>query len=175
MEEAGSTYTQATVDLEVDKSPVIREWLIQHSFIETVSSCMMLSHCLFPISFDDVFIVKYDADLVHGQRGLKWHFDAGNISFMLALSPKESYCGGGTAFDVLQEGEEFGDDIQTFTPLHLNQGELLVFDACLYHTGLDISCGTRYLLVGFCFTHNKVNGEMPGEVGLDLRPLRGLS
>jgi hypothetical protein len=103
-EECDSNYTQATFDLEVDTSPRVREWLVQHDLVPAVSCCMQSSHGTAPVSFDDVFVVKYDGTVQNGQQSLTWHYDAGDVSFMLALSASDSYTGGGTAFDVLQEG-----------------------------------------------------------------------
>jgi hypothetical protein len=199
-EQADSYYTQATFDLEVDTSPRVRQWLIQHELVAAVSRCMRSSHGVAPEVFDDVFVVKYDATVPGGQQGLEWHYDAGNVSFMLALSARDSYTGGGTAFDVLQEGysessQRYNQDVDMTqgrgdgSPLHLEQGELLLFEAQLFHSGLPISSGLRYLLVGFCFTRpcvcNGCDGSRSddievsrGDVGLDLQPLhtpRGLS
>lgn len=50
------------------------------------------------------------------------------------------YTGGGTYFRVT-------DDV-----LHLNQGSMVTFDAKLFHRGMPITSGVRYLLVGFCHT-----------------------
>ena len=200
--EKSSDYSQATFDLEVDSSARVREWLIEHKLVPKVSACMMSSHSTCPVSFDDVFVVKYDATVTGGQQGLEWHVDGGDVSFMLALSPRDMYTGGGTGFDCLMEaydedqqlqevGEVPAEGLTTYfksksgnslRPLHLDQGELLIFDAKLYHSGFEISSGVRYLLVGFCFTA-AVGGsestfstiskaETHGDIGLDLLPLK---
>ena len=186
-------YHQSTFDLEVDASPKVREYLVKNGFVPALCDCMMLSHGTSPVAFDDVFVVKYDATKSTAQKSLNWHYDAGNVSFMLALSGQDSYEGGGTAFDVLQDGYDEGrqhEDLKNLTtqelagyflttycvknkhflPLHLCQGELLVFDAKLYHSGLQIFSGTRYILVGFCDvikSDNRIT-DCQGNVGLDL-------
>ena len=71
------------------------------------------------------------------------HFDGGDVSFMLALSPRSDYDGGGTQFDALANSSNI---------LHLDQGDLVLFDANLFHEGVAITRGSRYLLVGFTCT-----------------------
>jgi hypothetical protein len=100
---------------------------------------MEASHHATPTGFDDMFVVKYDEK---AQKDLVKHFDGGQVSFMLALSSRSDYEGGGTKFDCMEN------------VVHLERGELILFDADLYHQGVPISQGTRYLLVGFCFTGN---------------------
>lgn len=195
-EKEESTYTQATFDLEVDSNPRVRDWLVTHELVPEISACMQRSHATSLVSFDDVFVVKYDASVPGGQQSLEWHYDAAELSFMLALSDRDSYIGGGTAFDVLQD--EYDKDKQsealeglegaagladyfrgtaagsTLRPLHLQQGELLIFDANLYHSGLAVSSGVRYLLVGFCFVAGGEEGGAAaarGELDLNLLPL----
>jgi hypothetical protein len=103
-------------------------------------------------------VVKYDA---LDQKELELHFDGGDVSFMLALSSPEAYTGGGTYFDILRYGKEFvnsdSESVRDET-INLKQGELLLFDAALKHAGRAILTGTRYLLVGFCFTDNPSAG-----------------
>jgi hypothetical protein len=79
---------------------------------------------------------------------------------MLALSERSSYEGGGTDFDCLDE------------VLHLEQGELVLFDASMYHAGVPITTGLRYLLVGFC--HTKISAmRAVGNLNLNLDPIYG--
>lgn len=141
--DADLDYPQATVDLEIDKAPTIRKYLIKHRLVHVLSKAMMLTHGKRPIGFDDIFIVRY---LAEEQRQLIRHFDGGDVSFMLALSPRNSYDGGGTKFDAL------GGPSRT---LHLDQGDLVIFDAKIFHSGVEITRGSRYLLVGFTYTNQK--------------------
>ena len=114
-----------------------------------------------------MFVVKYDA--VNGQKSLERHVDGGDVSFMLALSPRSAFTGGGTTFDVLASGS-------SSAPLHLDQGQICTFHADLYHTGNPILEGLRYLLVGFCYCESGGGSDggggrsgNPGTVGLDLQ------
>ena len=137
-ERTESQYAQATTDLEVDSAPAVRHFVLSRGLIPAVRTAMLASHGVTPVAFDDMFVVRYDAE---EQRELVRHFDAGDVSFMLALSAQTDYAGGGTAFDAM------GSEV-----VHLEQGELVLFDAALYHAGLPITRGKRYLLVGFCYT-----------------------
>lgn len=150
-------YAQSTVDLEVDAVPRVRDWLLQCGLMPALTRCMLASHGHPPIAFDDVFVVKYDAG-ADGQRDLLRHVDGGDVSFMLALSPRNAYDAGGTDFDVLEE------------PLHLEQGDLTLFHADLYHAGIPISRGVRYLLVGFCFVREEA-ARVPGNLDVNLRTI----
>lgn len=146
-QEANADYVQATVDLEVDSAPEVREWLLSRNLVSTVKKCILSTHCVDIIGFDDVFVVKYDATSCLGQSELRLHVDGGEVSFMLALSSRDQYTGGGTYFQLLEN--------TTCPTVHLSSGDLLVFNAELYHAGLAISSGLRYLLVGFCVANNK--------------------
>ena len=104
------------------------------------------------IAMDDVFIVRYAHE---SQTALELHTDAGDISFMVALShPGIDYDSGGTFFEEL-------DDV-----VMLQKGEMILFNAKLFHSGVPITSGRRYLLVGFCYTSPEAANE-PGNVALD--------
>ena len=155
------TYRQATTDVEVDKAPSLKGYLQKCGFSFQISKAMSTSHGKSPVAFDDVFVVKYDASN-GAQRDLLRHVDAGDVSFMLALSPRQSYRGGGTKFDARND------------VVHLDQGSLLVFDAGLFHSGVAITSGKRYLLVGFSFTDVRAL-RVRGNLDLSLNSLRGTS
>eukprot|EP00041_Stephanoeca_diplocostata_P040789 m.1640856 g.1640856 ORF g.1640856 m.1640856 type:complete len:435 (+) comp44151_c0_seq1:53-1357(+) len=112
---------------------------------------------------------------------------------MLALSDSTSYIGGGTRFDVLRSSpqphrksrrssrhhqpNDGGSSSQSHTcdadgVLHLEQGSLVLFDAGLYHSGVPITSGTRYLLVGFCFA-DTVALRTRGNLNLQLERVLG--
>jgi len=133
-----SAYPFATSDLEVDRVPALREYLLKHRFMDDLQHLYQLAHGRRITAFDDMFVVRYQA---LGQTQLPRHTDAGDTSFMIALSDSDhDFKGGGTFFDVLGETVECA------------QGHLLTFDAKLFHQGIPITEGRRYLLVGFCFT-----------------------
>jgi hypothetical protein len=125
--EADVTYRQSTVDLEVDASPRIKKCLKAANLIDALQKHMLTVFEQQVCAFDDLFVVKYDAA---EQRELERHYDAGDISFMLALSKTSSYVGGGTRFDGVEDHA-----------LQLEQGELVLFDASMYHAGIPITHG----------------------------------
>lgn len=135
-----SYYHQATCDMEVEKNPKLVAYLNQIGLVESVDRLYKMHYNRQINSFDDVFVVKYQAEGLDSKSELPDHIDAGDLSFMIALSKRDDYDGGGTFFRVT-------NDI-----IHLSQGSVLTFDAKLFHRGVKISRGLRYLLVGFCHT-----------------------
>ncbi|OEU06443.1 hypothetical protein FRACYDRAFT_254460 [Fragilariopsis cylindrus CCMP1102] len=108
----------------------------------------------------DLFIVKYTGGGgIDGQQqdSLDLHMDGSMISFNVALSEynddddnnndnhrpiinddsNNHYTGGGTFFPLLNNTER------------IHQGDMLVHDSGLLHSGAQTRSGTRYLLVGF--------------------------
>ena len=98
-----------------------------------------------------------------GQTALVEHTDAAELSFMVALSSPAGksagkaaeYTGGGTRFHA-----------PVSRTVQLKQGEVLMFPALLRHSGVSITAGARYLLVGFCHVDQGRANEC-GLVGLD--------
>jgi hypothetical protein len=126
-------------------------------------------------AFDDVFIVRYSCEEDgNSLRGLVEHSDAGDVSFMGALSrPKIDFEGGGTRF---KRGQMLGlGDSEVKEPIdgdgstvvQCDQGTVLSFPAALRHSGVPITSGTRMLLVGFCYLDEAQSGR-PGNVDLSL-------
>jgi hypothetical protein len=85
------------------------------------------------IDYMDLFIVKYKHD---DQNFLEIHKDGSFLSFNILLSDVSDFEGGGTYFDdgLIMKGE---------------QGDLILHSSKIKHSGLPITKGTRYLLVGF--------------------------
>ena len=158
--EKNEGYAQSTTDIEVDKHPPLKEALRNHNFVEHVSQAIKCTHGAQITAFDDVFVVKYD---IEQQKELIRHYDSGDVSFILALSDRKDYDGGGTNFDVL------GEDT-----VHLARGECLIFDSKMYHSGVPISRGVRYILVGFCFT-NEDACLTRGNLNLKFNSIRGVT
>jgi len=89
------------------------------------------------IDFRDLFIVKYKDD---EQNFLEIHQDGSFLSFNILLSDSRDFEGGGTYFDdgLIMKSE---------------QGDLIIHSSKIKHSGLPITKGTRYLLVGFLNIH----------------------
>ena len=77
--------------------------------------------------------MKYSYD---AQNQLDMHCDGSFISFGILLSDTNDFEGGGTHFD---------DDLR----INLDQGDILIHSGLIKHSGLRITRGTRYVLVGF--------------------------
>jgi hypothetical protein len=88
------------------------------------------------LSLRDVFVVKYDAS-DGWQRGLEMHQDGSEFSFNVLLSNSSDFEGGGTVFEALGS---------TMLP---KQGDALIHAGRIRHAGVPITCGQRYVLVGF--------------------------
>lgn len=116
--ESTSDYFQKTVDLEVNDIDSLKAYFAEIQLIGAVNEHFRRTYGIAITSFEDFFVVKYD---YRAQVELVEHFDAGDRSFMIALSSLDDYDGGGTYFRLI-------DGI-----IHLQQGDLLSFEADLYH------------------------------------------
>lgn len=92
------------------------------------------------IPIKDVFIVKYDAEGDSEYRGLVQHTDNSAFSFNALLSNPNEFSGGGTSFEFL------GNATTVLTP---SKGSALLHRGALKHSGIPITSGVRYILVGF--------------------------
>lgn len=117
------------------------DWVVNDIIITKIVPKLKSIYHIYPherLSLSDLFIVKYSAEDINHQLRLEKHTDSSDLSFSLALSsPQESFSGGGTLFSHFN---------QAILP---NQGGLLLHPSGLYHEGIAISRGKRYLLVGF--------------------------
>jgi hypothetical protein len=69
--------------------------------------------------------------------GVEMHYDGCAVTFNLMLSDLDEYTGGGTYMRAMR------------TTVKLRIGQCLVHPGELYHCGVDIGSGTRFLIVGF--------------------------
>ncbi|GMI08379.1 hypothetical protein TrRE_jg5947 [Triparma retinervis] len=88
--------------------------------------------------------LKYTTDCETPHCGVEMHYDGCNISYNMMLSRMSEYTGGGTYIRCLKK------------TVKLSQGQVLVTPGDLFHKGVDITDGTRYLII--CF----VDGFDPG-------------
>ena len=154
-------YPQTTTDLEVDRVPALRGWLRAADVMPRVRAHFAAAHGAQLHALDDLFVIKYDARGGGEQRELRPHRDAGDFSFMVALSARSDYTGGGTHYPELGH------------VVHLEQGEMLSFDADLVHSGVPIRSGVRYLLVGFCHCGDPAAATEPGNISCDTLEMIG--
>ena len=123
-----------TTNLPVDKIPSIFGLVLET--LKTITSRVISSYGLHDkmiINVKDLFVVKYSHE---AQNQLEMHCDDSFLSFSILLNDNSEFEGGGTYFD----------DGLTY---HLNKGELLLHSGQIKHSGLPITKGKRYLLVGF--------------------------
>jgi len=80
-------------------------------------------------------ILKYSVD--SGHTGVELHHDRCDVTANLALSRSGDYCGGGTYIP------------DTGSIIKLDHGECLLHPGSLVHGGMEVTKGTRYLMVTF--------------------------
>ena len=123
-----------TTDLPVDKMPSI--FCIILETLKTIMKKIRISYELhndMTIDVKDLFVVKYSHE---AQNELEIHKDGSFISFNILLNESGEFEGGGTYFD---------DGLTS----HSQQGGILIHSSRVKHSGLPITEGCRYLLVGF--------------------------
>ena len=123
-----------TTDLPVDKIPSIFGIILET--LKSITSKISISYGLpddMVIDIKDLFVVKYSHD---AQNQLEMHKDGSFISFNILLNESSEFDGGGTYFD---------DGLIS----RLEQGDILIHSSRIKHSGLPITAGCRYLLVGF--------------------------
>ena len=124
-----------TTDLPVSAIRHLTPWL--HNWVRRVVFPPLATHfdlevdCL---NFNDLFIVKYTTT---GQASLEPHRDGCLFSFNILLNSEQEFDGGGTRI------------IATNQILIATQGMLTLHSGRVYHEGVAITRGVRYLLVGF--------------------------
>jgi len=118
-----AVYAFTTVDLEVDKVPALKIWCQQVGLLDKISARVAQAHGGFPLTaLDDLFVVKYTARGKISQQELPRHVDAGDLSFMVALSALgDDYDGGGTGFDVLGDSGSGQSEADQRAAIHLQQ------------------------------------------------------
>ena len=164
------SYEQSTVDIEVDSCDPLRHMLLNMKFIDEIKRYMLWVYGVPITAFDDVFVVKYDAN---HQKDLVRHCDGGHISFMITLSDAASYTGGGTHFDLLGNLSHDAipcNDREGEGVIKAAQGDLILFNAGFYHQAMPITTGLRYMFVGFCYVDNEA-ARQRGNISLRLRKI----
>jgi hypothetical protein len=123
-----------TTDIQVNSIKSIFKYVL--GSLKNIMDKIFKLYCIssnISMNIVDLFIVKYEKD---AQNKLEIHTDGSFITFSIMLSSSKDYEGGGT---------EFNDGIQMF----LEQGDVLIHSGYVKHSGLEVTKGTRYILVGF--------------------------
>ena len=126
-------HSYPTTDLPVDKIPSIFGIILET--LKTILKQISISYglCDFELDIKDLFVVKYSHD---AQNELSPHKDGSFISFNILLNETNEFEGGGTYFE---------DGLTSYS----EQGDVLLHSGLINHSGLPITYGKRYLLVGF--------------------------
>jgi len=91
-----------------------------------------------PRSWKEPHLLKYQKyDGVMPHTGVEMHYDGCDITWQAMLTSQDEYEGGGTYIRCIQK------------TVKLELGQVLVHPGELYHKGVDITHGTRFLLVCF--------------------------
>ena len=117
------------------------------------------------LSFRDLFFVKYSGAEEGVQSGLAAHRDGSLLSLNILLNAPAEFDGGGTLFleeDVTLSRPTPGVDAasgdaeacRVADVVAIGRGDCLVHCGRLLHSGVPISRGQRYLLVGFVDVHH---------------------
>lgn len=114
-------------------------YMIYNIVVQNIYTLLCTKYNFVPYFFtvNDLFIIKYEENK---QYELEKHKDGSFISFNILLNNSNEFEGGGTLFE-LSNGEQI--------TLKGNQGDLIFHRGNMVHSGLKITKGTRYLLVGF--------------------------
>ena len=123
-----------TTDLPVENIPSIFPLIMQS--LKTITNKIKTSYQIHDdmiLDVVDLFIVKYNSQ---EQNSLEMHLDSSQISFNILLNNHNDFEGGGTYFE---------DGLTC----KLECGDMLIHSGRIKHTGLPITKGERYLLVGF--------------------------
>lgn len=91
-----------------------------------------------PRSWKEPHLLKYQK--IEGQKphtGVEMHYDGCDITWQIMLSEPGDYDAGGTYFRYLRK------------TVVVDKGQVLIHPGELYHKGVDITRGTRRMIVGF--------------------------
>jgi hypothetical protein len=123
-----------TTDLPVDAIPSILGVVSEtfYTILDKLSKSYNLGKNI-TLNIRDLFVVKYSHD---AQNFLEMHKDGSILSFSILLNDVNEFEGGGTYFD---------DGLIAY----LNKGDMIIHSGKIKHSGLPITKGVRYLLVGF--------------------------
>lgn len=121
--------------ISLDKLDIFDEFM-KNIFATKVLEALFNSYNYnFTWNISDIFINKYDCN--YNATGLSPHKDGGHITINIALNDKLEYESGGTKFI---DGDEL---------IRLDKGEILIHCAKDMHSGVQITKGTRYIMVIF--------------------------
>ena len=137
----------STTDIDVSLSPELLDicnQALESSLLPTMAK--IFGFHISELGIEDMFVAKYD---MKGQKELREHRDGSELSFVLALNGSNNeYEGGGTLFR-----NSYTNSTMLIKPD--NAGDCVMFCGRQFHSGLQITKGTRYILTGFVRIYTK--------------------
>ena len=126
-----------TTDLPIKDIPILKNYIFNFVTIEIFNFIAEKYNVnKYNLSFNDIFIVKYE---YNKQNNLEKHLDGSLFSFNILLNDPNDFEGGGTRF-------YYKNDIIS---CENTKGGLIIHSGKVYHEGIPITKGIRYILVGF--------------------------
>lgn len=134
----------ATIDIPIRTDPKLSylEPLVKERLFDKLGARYGFNKT--DLDFRDVFLVKYSMDT---QRGLQLHTDGCLFSLTLLISDPSDFEGGGTYYESVDK------------VIHLSQGDCAHHDGTVRHSGVSITKGERYILVGFIDTIDTIEKD----------------
>ena len=147
-----------TTDLPLSAVPEA-EWLIRTSIFRHVLRPLARQYLPPPalpehLELIDCFFVRYSCLAEGEQTELTCHTDGSTFSFNVLLNDPCEFEGGGTRFFHASPPRETGRSAQGTnrprgTTVHVRRGAALAHSGHVEHSGVKITKGERYILVGF--------------------------
>jgi len=151
--------------LPIDDSMPIQSENVYNAYTLVKFINETIEHKIFPLirsQFDflsddqilikDLFIVKYNAEDDESQRHLDIHIDSSTVSFNIALNQFQETEGEETDLQTIQQTTFIGGGTRFLLSPKIitnSKGSLMMHPSRLYHEGVPILSGKRYILVGF--------------------------
>jgi hypothetical protein len=144
-------FNYPTTDLPIKEIPTLNNYVSNFIIINVfdfISEKYKINK--YHLDLNDIFIVKYE---YNKQNYLEKHKDGSLFSFNILLNDHTDFEGGGTKF-------YYRDEVETCKN---TKGGIIIHSGRIFHEGIPITKGIRYILVGFigylkvfCFSNKNI-------------------